>query len=324
MSSCKPPPQTPSTPLDWRAEDLTDAALVARLPGFRDDYADLDTVRIHFVEGGQGDPLVLLSGWPQTWWSYHAILPELARFRRGIVIDLRGQGGSSKPDAGYDKQTLGEDVLAVARQLGHARFDIAGHDIGAMAAYSLAANHPEAIRRLALLDVPHPFEGLARIPLVPQAGAYDLDNPDRGAHPWWLAFNQIPGLPETLLEGRTDLLLDWIFDYLSRTADAPSPFDRAVYKAAMAAPGALRAGNRYYQAFARDLHDIERYGVLQMPVLGLGGINFHVMEVFVQRYCAHYRLQALPGIGHWLVEERPAETAAALLAFFQAEPESSR
>src|SRR4029077_19871137 len=125
--------------------DTSDAALVASLPGdFRNGYAEVNGTRIHYVEGSKGPPVLLLPGWPQTWWEFHKIMPELAKRHRVIAVDLRGMGGSAKPGLGYDKKNLGKDIPELTQALGCKQVNIAGHDIGAMVAYSFAANYPDA------------------------------------------------------------------------------------------------------------------------------------------------------------------------------------
>ena len=106
----------------------------------------MNSVRLHYVAGGEGSPVLLLPGWPETWWSYHKIMPELARSHRVVVVDLRGMGQSDKPEGGYDKKTMAGDIAALVRELGFETVDVVGHDIGSMVAYSFAANHPELIR----------------------------------------------------------------------------------------------------------------------------------------------------------------------------------
>src|SRR4029077_14821341 len=91
--------------------DTSDAALDASLPGdFRNGYAEVNGTRIHYVEGGKGTPVLLLPGWPQTWWEFHKIMPELAKRHRVIAVDLRGMGGSAKPGLGYDKKNMAKDI----------------------------------------------------------------------------------------------------------------------------------------------------------------------------------------------------------------------
>jgi pimeloyl-ACP methyl ester carboxylesterase len=112
----------------------------------RDGYATVNGVRLHYVEDGEGDPVVLLPGWPRTWWEFHKIMPKLAVTHRVIAVDLRGMGESAKPEGGYDKKTMAADIAALLHELGHDRADVVGSDIGAMVAFSLAANHPELVR----------------------------------------------------------------------------------------------------------------------------------------------------------------------------------
>src|SRR5882762_6302115 len=125
--------------------DTSDAALAASLPGdFRNAYAEVNGTRIHYVEGGKGTPVLLRPGWPQTWWEFHKIMPELAKQHRVIAVDLRGMGGSAKPGLGYDKKNMAKDIHELTQALGCKQVNIAGHDIGAMVAYSFAANYPDA------------------------------------------------------------------------------------------------------------------------------------------------------------------------------------
>jgi len=114
------------------------------LPGFRHGYTQVNGVRLHHVTGGRGKPLVLLAGWPQTWWAYHRIMPALATKFRVIAVDLRGQGSSEKPRGGFDKKTMATDVHELVKRLGHTEVDVVGHDIGAMTAFAFAANFPQA------------------------------------------------------------------------------------------------------------------------------------------------------------------------------------
>lgn len=144
----------------------SDAVLVKSLPGFQNGYADVNGTRLHYVIGGEGAPLVLLPGWPQTWWQFHKIMPTLAKSYRVIAVDLRGMGGSSKPPAGYDKKNMAKDIRELVQKLGYDKVHMAGHDIGAMVAFSYAANYPEATTKLALLDVPHPDDFFSQLTMV--------------------------------------------------------------------------------------------------------------------------------------------------------------
>src|SRR5258705_556721 len=130
-----------------------DAELIRALPGFTEDFATVNGVRLHYVAGGKGKPVVLLPGWPETWWAFHKIMPALARNHRVISVDLRGMGSSDKPAAGYEKRVMAKDIVDLACYLSYDKVDIVGHDIGAQVAYAIAANYPQATGKLVLLDV---------------------------------------------------------------------------------------------------------------------------------------------------------------------------
>ena len=111
-----------------KSYNVSDAALVKTLPGFNSSFATVNGIRLHYVAGGEGDPVFLLPGWPETWWSYHKIMPELAKRHRVISIDLRGMGSSDKPAGGYDKKSTAGDISELVRQLGYKQVDVIGHD----------------------------------------------------------------------------------------------------------------------------------------------------------------------------------------------------
>ncbi|MEU1881651.1 alpha/beta hydrolase [Streptosporangium sp. NPDC020072] len=288
----------------------SDAELARSLPGgFTSRHAEVNGVRLHYVSGGSGEPLVLLPGWPQTWWEYRKVMPALAARYRVIVVDLRGMGGSGKPASGYDKKTMARDVRELVRALGHDRVNIAGHDVGAMIAFSFAVNHPEATRRLALLDVTHPDDSYYEFRMLPQPG--------QAFFPWWFAFNQVQGLPEQLVSGRSRYLVDWIFDHLLVDKSAIGDRDRAVYAKAYSSPDAVRGGNSWYQAFGQDIEDHRTYGKVTAPTLGLAHSAFHPhMNQVLPTQATDVRVTELTGTGHYFVEERPAAVIGHLTGFF--------
>ena len=127
---------------------------------FEHAYADLGDVRLHYVMAGQGPAVVLLHGWPQTWYMWREVIPVLATRYRVIAPDLRGLGDSSRPPDGYDKKTLAQDVWRLVHEVLHEKsLFVVGHDWGGPTAFALAAQHREAVRRLAIFDVPLPGDG---------------------------------------------------------------------------------------------------------------------------------------------------------------------
>jgi pimeloyl-ACP methyl ester carboxylesterase len=286
-----------------------DAELARSLPGgFRSAFAQVNGVRLHYVAGGRGEPLILLPGWPETWWQYHRIMPTLAKRYRVIAVDLRGMGGSDKPQGGYDKKTMARDIHELVRALGYRQAHIAGHDIGAMVAFSFAANHPEATKSLTLMDVSHPDESLYQIPM--------LAPPGQPVHVWWFAFNQVATLPEQLLTGRARFLVDWMFDHLLADPASIGDRDRAIYAAAYDRPEAIRAGNGWYQAFGQDIEDQKSYGKITAPTLGLGSeFNYDYLAAVLPSKAVDVRVRKVAGSGHFVAEEQPQTVIDELQAF---------
>jgi len=284
------------------------AASARSLSGdFRDGYATVNGVRLHYVAGGRGEPLFLLPGWPQTWWEFRKVLPALAKRYRVIAVDLRGMGGSAKPATGYDKKTMARDIRELARHLGYPRIAVAGHDIGSMVAHSFAVNHPEATSKVVLMDVPHPDESLYTIPLLPKPGEFS---------PWWFSLNQVRDLPEQLLAGRFRPMVDWLFDHIMVHPEANTDRDRAIFAQAYNTPDAIRAGNAWYQTFSQDIEDQKAYGKITAPLLGL---STEATDGFLQYLWpsqgTDVRVEKVADSGHFLVEEQPEAVVRLMTGF---------
>ena len=282
-------------------------------PDVSHGYADLGDVLLHYVTAGEGFPVVLLHGWPQTWWEWRHVIPRLAERYKVIAPDLRGLGDSSRPLAGYDKRTVANDVWRlVSERLGHASFFLVGHDWGGPTAFALAAAHPEAVLRLVILDV-----------VIPGSGG-DFS---QGGRRWHHQFHMTPDLPEALTQGREDIYLSWFYRTFAYRHDAIGPDDLAEYLRTYRQPGAMRAGFAYYRAIAHDAADnramIER-SKLPMPVLAMGGgVSYphgrgrgDEPEQSLRRVAVDVRGEVVPECGHFIPEEAPDLLADRLLAFF--------
>jgi len=280
----------------------SDEELIKSLPGFKNNYTEVNGTTLHYVEGGNGEPLILLPGWPETWWAYHKVMPELARKYHVIVIDLRGMGSSGKPSSGYDKKNMAKDVYELVIKLGYKSINIGGHDIGAHVAFSFAGNFPERTSKLIVLDTPHPDAGMYQLPMLPMLGANYL-------YPWWLAFNQVKELPEQLLAGRMSIVIAWIFKNLLNDQNSMDEFDRAIYAFAYDSNDGIRASNAWYQAFPQDIEDIKAYAKLNMPVIGIGATGFEMLQNTLPNYTTDLQLVKVEGSGHFMLAEKPTETA---------------
>ncbi len=272
-------------------------------------YADLGDVQLHYVTAGAGFPVVLLHGWPQSWYAWRHVLPALATKYQVIAPDLRGLGDSSRPLEGYDKTTIAHDIWRLLHDhLGLKEFFLVGHDWGGPTAYALCAAHPEAVRKLAVLDVTIPGDGST--------------NFSQGGRRWHHAFHQTADLPEALIAGREDIYFSWFYRNWGHHPNVLSPGDIAEYLRVYSQPGALRAGFSYYRNLARDIADNEvtaKTFKLPMPVLALGGNKAwgRGMEVLesLQRLGGNVRGGVIDHCGHWMAEEQPQVLLQHLLPF---------
>lgn len=286
-----------------------DESLVSLLPGFTNHYQDINGINLHYVSGGQGTPLILLPGWPQTWWSYHKVMPALAEHHQVIVVDFRGMGSSEKPAEGYSKKNMAGDIASLVTILGLGKVNIGGHDIGANIAISFAGNYPELTDHLIVLDTQHPEEDLYQLPMLPVG---------LPVHPWWVAFNQIKDLPEQLLEGRFHRVQQWLFDNMLVNKDCISEFDRQVYAEAYGTKEAIRASNAWYQAFPEDIRDIKAMKAIVAQTLALGSSNaLPMLKAALPGYIRHLQLKEVKNSGHFILEEQPAEVADLISEFLK-------
>jgi pimeloyl-ACP methyl ester carboxylesterase len=298
---------------------VSDAALVKALPGFRNDFAEVNGVRLHYVVGGKGEPLVLLPGWPETWWTFHKIMPALAAHYTVIAVDLRGMGASSRPADGYDKKTMAGDIHELARSLGYEKVNVAGHDIGSAVAFAYAENYPQATGKLVMLELPHPDDSLLSFPLLPAQGGFGDKLGSSRPYLWWFAFNQVNGLPEKLLAGHIRVEQDWLFKYFLVDENAVDARDRAVYERAYNNADAIRASNAWYQTLTQDVSDNRNYGTLEMPVLAMGGPAYGWMKKVVAQKTANLTAVKVEDSGHFVQEEQPEFVAKTMVDFLQDE-----
>ena len=235
-------------------------ARAAKVPtGFTKRDAEVNGVRIHYSVGGKGSPVVLLHGYAQTSHMWNPIMPLLARNHTVIVPDLRGAGGSSKPESGYDKKNMAVDIHDVVTSLGFKRARIVGHDIGLMVAYAYAAQFPQETERLVLMDA-----------FLPGIG--DWKNVWLMRDLWHFHFHG--EVPLALVKGRERTYFEHFWnDFAANPKHSVSEADRQLYAKAYAQPGGMRAGFEYFKSFERDAKDFAELGAtpLSMPVLVLGG-----------------------------------------------------
>jgi pimeloyl-ACP methyl ester carboxylesterase len=279
------------------------------VPGATARMVDAGTTRLYCVEAGQGAPVVLVGGWPQSLWCWRHVLPVLARTHRVIALDPPGLGDSGKPAPAYDMESVAANVHAALDTLGVGAHDFIGFDIGMWIGYPFAAQRPERVRTLTLVD--------ARIPgLVPWAPM----NPASAVMSWHFAFNALPELPELLIEGREREFLAWLFR--SRTP-TPGVFDDAAldeYARVYRGKAAIASALGYYRAIEETSRQMaaRRDGPkLAMPILAVAaGLGVGAtMTAALAPIGTDVRGLVIDGCGHYVPEERPDALLGAWAGF---------
>jgi len=293
-----------------------DEVLIQNWPGFINQQATVNGVSLHYVTGGAGEPIICLPGWPQNWYSFKNIALALAEKYKVIVVDIRGMGSSEKPASGYDKKTMAEDIYQLIKHLGLEQVSLIGHDIGGMVAMSFAFNYPSATTKLIIADGMHPSEGMMQMPLLPARGTFNEKMDANYPYAWWMSFNQVPGLPEKLLAGRFQYLLEWLFAYVMIDEHKMSDLERQLYASLYNDPEQIRAANGWYQTFTQDMEDAKSYTPLTMPVLGIGSnVSYNYMNMALPMVASDCEVIGIMDSGHYLFEEQPEEVIEAILAF---------
>jgi haloacetate dehalogenase len=276
----------------------------------RTGYADLEGVRLHYRLAGEGPPLVLLHGWPQTGHCWHRVAGPLSERHTVVMPDLRGYGDSGKPETGYDKRTMAADLHRLLQALGLPAAAVVGHDRGARVAHRWALDHPADVERLVVMDV------------IPTREMWRRMDADLARRCWHWLFHLQPDLPEALAGGAIETYLRHVFD---SWAHIPLPEeDVKEYIRAFSVRGALHAGFEDYRAaFPADaeVDDADAGRRLPMPVRVLWGEHSFLQRidpVAVWRdYAEDVTGSVIAGCGHFLAEECPENVLAELDAFLR-------
>jgi len=280
--------------------------------GFADIFAsrfvNVGDVRLHAVIGGSGPPLLLVHGWPQTWYAWRMVMPTLAKDFTVIAVDQRGRGLSDKPRDGYDAGTLGNDMIGLMDALGYQRFAVYGTDVGMPIAYALAADHPERVDRLIVSEAPLP--GISPFPAFPPAALNE--------RLWHINFNRAAVVNERLVQGREAIFFGNEFD-LSAARKLPDDVVKYYIDELASNPDSLRGSFEFYRAFDATIAQNEQRKTrpLTMPVLAIGGEKSSGPGVgnTMKLVAEDVQSVVLPGSGHWVAEEAPDDLLAALTPF---------
>jgi len=269
-------------------------------------FAEVNGTKLHYLTAGNGNPIILLHGYAQTSHMWRPLFAELAQSHTVIAPDLRGFGESAKPEGGYDKKTMAQDVHALATSLGHKRVGIAGHDIGLMVAYAYAAQFPTEVARIALMDA-----------FLPGVGDW--------TSVWLLRdlwhFHFYGPTPLALVAGRERIYFEHFWnDFAADPTKSVSEADREFYAASYAQPGGMRAGFEVFRAFEQDAKDFAGFATtkLTMPMLVLSGEKASGEFLIAQARLVAENVKGavIKGSGHWLMDEAPDQVVPNLVDFF--------
>ena len=279
--------------------------MTALSKGFTEKRANVDGVRINYKIGGRGPAVVLLHGYAQTSHMWLPLMPRLAPSHTVIAPDLRGAGGSARPQAGYDKKTLARDIRGLVRQLGHANVKVVGHDIGLMVAYAYAAQYPTEVGKVVLLDA-----------FLPGVGQWkDV---------WLLRdlwhFHFYGKTPLALVKGRERIYFEHFWnDFAADQSRSVPEKDRRIYAAAYARANGMRAGFEYFKSFEQDARDFSAFAAtkLNMPFLVLTGEKASGTFLIDQTRMVATNVSGtvVKNAGHWLMEEATDQVIPAIVAF---------
>lgn len=285
---------------------------------FRSTFVQANGIRQHVVVGGEGPPLLLIHGWPESWYAWRQVMPALARKFTVIAPDQRGIGLTTGTTAGYDSATLGNDLAELMTTLGHRKFAVVGHDTGYIIGYALAADHRDRIERIALAEIPGP-PGVQEDPNQPPAPPMFVPEPLNDKL-WHIPFNRV----------NDELIIDMVdsnaaayyrYEYQVQGGGTTLP-DYAIdyyVKLYTRSRATLRSSFGLYRAWDQHMaQNIARQQTkLTIPVLGIGGENSWGPFAGDAMRAAATDVQTLviPGCGHWVAEQAPQQLLAALDTF---------
>jgi pimeloyl-ACP methyl ester carboxylesterase len=269
---------------------------------------ELSGVKIHYLRAGTGkQALVLIHGFGDTSHMWIPLFDEFGKEYTIIAPDMRGLGDSSRPSDGYDKKTIAGDIHELVKSLGYQKIHLVGHDIGLMVAYAYAAQYPNEVEKLVLLEAPIPGIGDIWQKIYTTPGL------------WHFHFVFSPIALELVRE-RERLFLEHFWQTLSPHPETFSEADRRLYATAYAQEGAMRAAFEMFKAFdTKDAEDNREFALnkLPMPVLTIEGDKAMggALEVQAKLVASNVTSITLKDTGHWLMEQRPAEIRAELKRF---------
>lgn len=281
----------------------------ATISGVTHHRVDVNGAQLHYVSAGNsGSPILLIHGWPETWWAFHKVIPILAATHRVFAVDLRGFGDSSAADGSYDAATSAEDMHHLVEHLGVGPVHVLCQDLSGGLGFRFAATHPADVLSFTAVEAALSGYGLEMLADVAHGGS------------WHVGFFAAPGVPEILLPGHErQLLADWAYPMMTTARDAITDGDIDEFTRTYTRPNGWRGSEGLYKSIFTDggqTKALAQSQPLAVPVLTVDGINAPVTEqTFGQVAAAKVTSVRLEGVGHLVAQEAPEALSVAILEF---------
>jgi pimeloyl-ACP methyl ester carboxylesterase len=276
--------------------------------GVAHHHASVNGTDLHYVSAGtEGSPVMLVHGFPESWWIFHKLTPLLAEHHRVFAVDLRGFGDSALASADHDSATAAEDLVALLADLDVGPVHLTGQDISGPTTFRVAARHPELVRTYTAIETGLPGFGLEMLADVTHGGA------------WHIGVLAAPGIPEMLLAGRErEFLADYAFPSISATPGAITDEDVEEIARSYARKDGFMGAAGLYRSMLAEADEIRDLAAtkLDMPVLAVGGGSGDFTANAISQVAREVTTVTLDGIGHYVAMEAPDRLAAALVAFY--------
>ncbi len=281
---------------------------------FKDRFVEANGIRQHVVIGGDGPPLLLVHGWPENWYAWRHVMPQLAKRYTVIAVDQRGIGLTEKVRTGYDTANLALDLATLMTKLGYERFAVVGHDTGMVISYALAADFRDRVARLAVAEVPGP----PTLKGSPPAFIDDAHNEKL----WHISFNRVDDdLILDMVGSNADAYYRYEYDIQGGGTTPPEKAIKYYINLYTSDRSSLRASFGFYRAWdtTTSQNGSRQAAPLTIPVLGIGGANSWGPAVggAMNGFATDVQTSVIPGAGHWVAEQAPQALLATLVPFLE-------
>ena len=291
-------------------EDMAVTSAGATIDGVVHHRAHANGTELHYVSAGtDGSPVLLVHGFPESWWTFHKLIPMLSEHHRIFAVDLRGFGDSAPADAEHTSAIAAADLEALITALNVGPVHLTGQDISGPTTFRVAASQPELVQSYTAIETGLPGFGLEMLADVTHGGA------------WHIGVLAAPGIPEMLLTGREHALLaDYAVPSLNATPDAFTANDIDEFVRTYARPGGFSGAAGLYRSLLTEGDEIRELAIrkLRMPVIAVGGFSGEFTAAALRQVATDVTPIVLDGIGHYAAMEAPDRLAETLLSFYRA------